>query len=84
MTPLVLFWNRSASKKSAKSGKRERFTRSEWMAATPLTVWEPATARWPMRTIFGPPSSMMDMRCSLPTSPGKRDSTWWRKRQFRS
>mmetsp|Transcript_23788 Transcript_23788/g.76437 ORF Transcript_23788/g.76437 Transcript_23788/m.76437 type:complete len:289 (+) Transcript_23788:1096-1962(+) len=83
VTPFVLFWNFPGNI-LAKSGNSLVCTSSECRAATPLTVCEASTLMWPMRTILGKPSWMMDMRDSLSMSPGYLASTRCRWRQLMS
>ena len=47
-------------------------SRREWMAATPLVLWEPTIAKLAMRTFCSVPSSMRLTRATRPPSPGKR------------
>ena len=52
--PLVLFVNLSGQY-SAKSGKRLERTSWLWIAATPFTLWLPATARLAIRMCLSCP-----------------------------
>ena len=63
VTPLVLLLNRSGNI-SAKSRSTRVRSRSEWIAATPLVLCVPTTARWAMRTLRAGPSSIRLMRCT--------------------
>ena len=69
VTPLVLLLNRSGNS-SAKSGTTVFFSRSVWMAATPLVLCEPTMAILAMRTFLGSPSSMRLTRATRASSPG--------------
>ena len=74
VTPLVLLLNRSGYI-SARSLTVTVRSRSEWMAATPLVLCEPTMARFAIRTLRSPPSSMRLTRPTRPSSPGKRVRT---------
>ena len=63
VTPLVLLLKR-AGNISAKSLSTRLRSSSEWIAATPLVLCEPTTARCAMRTFRTGPSSIRLMRCT--------------------
>ena len=60
---------------SSNSGNRDDLTRRECISATPLTANEPITDRWPIRTIFSLPSSMIESLAFMALSPGHFLST---------
>ncbi len=60
---------------SSNSGNREDFTNRECISATPFTAKEPITDKWPMRTIFSWPSSIIDSLAFMALSPGHFLST---------
>ena len=81
VTPLVTLSKRSGHI-SAKSRSTVSFSSVECSAATPLTAWLPTVARCAMRSRRSPPSSIIDMRTTRASSPGKRWRTSSRKRRL--
>ena len=81
VTPLVLLLNRSGNT-SAKSRSTRVRNRSEWMAATPLVLCEPTTARCAIRTRRAGASSIRLTRPTRASSPGKCRRTSSRKRRL--
>jgi len=72
--PLVLLRN-FPGYSASNSGKSVRFSSAVWSSATPLTAWEPTTARLAMRTDLPPFSSISEQMRFLALSPGQRSST---------
>lgn len=48
----------------------EFFKMSLWIRATPLTLRDPMIQRWAVLSFLNPSSLNIDIRCTLPSSPG--------------
>src|SRR5664279_3427755 len=79
VTPFVTFVKRPGQS-SAKSERTVSRRSRECSAATPFTFWLATVARFAMRMLFSPRSSMRLRRESRPSSPGKRARASFRKR----